>query len=123
MADKMTPQDLGELASRIAEEIISRLGRTLESTGVGPVSKCGPTFAQCGTYACSGNFECNKDFICTGKYNIVKVPKLQIDGGCGGGHAFSQCGDYACEKEFRCETAKFICASAFKDSPDIAGMP
>jgi len=126
MVDKMTPQDMEELASRISEEIIARLGGSLEGAEAGPVNMCGPNFVQCGNYTCSGNFQCSADFKCKAKYGVVTPPKLQsarvqIDGGCGSEHAFSECGDYTCKKEFRCEAHQFMCNLTFTDTPNIFG--
>lgn len=80
MSDKMSPQEIQELASRIAEEFARTLSRTIGEAlkgGIGKPGMCGSHFASCGNYECSSAFDCYANpFRCTGKFtDNIALPR------------------------------------------------
>jgi hypothetical protein len=74
MADKMDPQELENLASRIANLVAEQLEASLPSPSRRPgggLGFCGPKFSSCGDYSCIGDntFSCQAvSFTCTGTF-------------------------------------------------------
>jgi len=55
MADKLTPEELQALSSRVASEVLQRISQTL-SGGAQP--------ARAFVFTCPGDFQCAQDYKC-----------------------------------------------------------
>lgn len=72
MAEKMSPEELQRLSTKIATEVLQRVTQTMAGDLEGGI---GTSAARQFVFKCPGDFECTKTFKCTQSFTAVALPE------------------------------------------------